>query len=178
MLHPGGFVLALPPLSWAAEKSPCLGTRVLEPVPSEPLEQQVPRGIQLGVGAQQTPVEPPLGPLQGLRGELWGGAAWEEDAVTFYLDNGDGNAATVIYDYKNLLVSYRARLHRACFVTRVGKDNIPGLDAAVEIFQRRQVRTWLGQGGLSDKISVPLADRSLLGTTAGILCNLLPVYWA
>ncbi|XP_030145516.4 uncharacterized protein [Taeniopygia guttata] len=110
-----------------------------------------------------------LGAEQGLRGELWGGAAWEEDAVTFYLDNGDGNAATVIYDYKNLLVSYRARLHRACFVTRVGKDNIPGLDAAVEIFQRRQAE---------DKISVPLADRSLLGTTAGILCNLLPVYWA
>lgn len=29
-----------------------------------------------------------------------------------------------------------------------------------------------------DKISVPLADRSLLGTTASILCSLLPVYWA
>lgn len=29
-----------------------------------------------------------------------------------------------------------------------------------------------------DKISMPLADRSLLGTTASILCGLLPVYWA
>ncbi|XP_053822644.1 pulmonary surfactant-associated protein C-like [Vidua chalybeata] len=104
-----------------------------------------------------------------LRGELWAGPAWEEDAVTFYLDSGDGNAATVIYDYKNLLVSYRARLHRACYVTRVDKDNIPGLDTVVETFQRRQAE---------DKISVPLADRSLLGTTAGILCSLLPVYWA
>lgn len=57
MLHPGGFALALPPRCWAAQKSPCLGTRVLDPVASEALERQVPRGIQLGVGAQQTSVE-------------------------------------------------------------------------------------------------------------------------
>lgn len=30
------------------------------------------------------------------------GLAWEEDAATFYLDGGDGNPATVIYDYKNV----------------------------------------------------------------------------
>uniref|UniRef100_A0A8C3U6J0 Surfactant protein C n=2 Tax=Catharus ustulatus TaxID=91951 RepID=A0A8C3U6J0_CATUS len=103
-----------------------------------------------------------------LRGGLGTGVAWEEDAATFYLDSGDGNAATIIYDYKNLLVSYRARLHRACFVTRVDKDNIPGLDTVLGTFQRRLAE---------DKISVPLADRSLLGTTASILCSLLPVYW-
>lgn len=33
---------------------------------------------------------------------MWTGAAWEEDAATFYVDSGDGNAATVIYDYKNV----------------------------------------------------------------------------
>uniref|UniRef100_A0A8C0UEP7 Surfactant protein C n=2 Tax=Cyanistes caeruleus TaxID=156563 RepID=A0A8C0UEP7_CYACU len=104
-----------------------------------------------------------------LRSGVWTGPAWEEDAATFYLDSGDGNAATVIYDYRNLLVSYRPRLQHACFVTRVDKDNIPGLDTVVETFQRRQAE---------DKISMPLADRSLLGTTASILCSLLPVYWA
>lgn len=57
MLHPGGFALALPPRCWAAEKSPRLGTRTLDPEPSEPLEQQIPRGTQLGVGAQQTRAE-------------------------------------------------------------------------------------------------------------------------
>lgn len=41
-------------------------------------------------------------PLQVLRSGLWAGAAWEEDAATFYLDSGDGNAATVIYDYRNV----------------------------------------------------------------------------
>lgn len=30
------------------------------------------------------------------------GLAWEEDVATFYLDGGDGNPATVIYDYKNV----------------------------------------------------------------------------
>lgn len=44
-------------------------------------------------------------------------------------------------------MSYRARLHRACYVTRVDKDNIPGLDTVLRTFQSRQVRTWLGQGG-------------------------------
>ncbi|TRZ11968.1 hypothetical protein HGM15179_015137 [Zosterops borbonicus] len=104
-----------------------------------------------------------------LRSGLWAGATWEEDAATFYLDSGDGNAATVIYDYRNLLVSYRPQLHRACYVTRVDKDNIPGLDTVVETFQHHQAE---------DTISMPLADRSLLGTTASILCGLLPVYWA
>ncbi|KAK2513139.1 hypothetical protein Q9233_015769 [Columba guinea] len=97
------------------------------------------------------------------------GPAWEEDAATFYLDNGDGNPATVIYDYKNLLVSYRSQLHRACYITRVDKDNIPGLDAIAESFQRRQAE---------EKLALPLADRSLLGTTASILCSIVPVYWA
>ncbi|KAM6369890.1 surfactant protein C-like [Pluvialis apricaria] len=97
------------------------------------------------------------------------GPAWEEDAATFYLDGGDGNPVTVVYDYRNLLVSYRSQLHRACYVTRVDKDNIPGLDAIAKTFQRRQAE---------EKLAMPLADRSLLGTTASILCSIVPVYWA
>ncbi|NWT06041.1 PSPC protein, partial [Mionectes macconnelli] len=122
-----------------------------------------------GEGVLQALRSPPSSLLQVLRMGLWGGLAWEEDAATFYLDNGDGDAATVVYDYRNLLVSYRSRLHRACYITLVDKDNIPGLDAVAETFQRRQD----GQ-----RISLPLADRSLLGTTASILCSALPVYWA
>ncbi|KAM6235163.1 surfactant protein C-like [Porphyrio hochstetteri] len=97
------------------------------------------------------------------------GPAWEEDAATFYLAAGDGNLAMVVYDYKNLLVSYRSPLHPACYVTHVDKDNIPGLDAVAKIFQRRQAEK---------KLTLPLADRSLLGTTASILCSIIPVYWA
>ncbi|XP_075379650.1 surfactant protein C-like [Mycteria americana] len=104
-----------------------------------------------------------------LRMGLWREPAWEEDVATFYLDSEDGNPATVIYDYKNLLVSYRSRLHRACYVTRADKDNIPGLDAVAETFRRRQAEK---------RLAAPLADRSLLGTTASILCGIVPVYWA
>lgn len=95
------------------------------------------------------------------------------------------------------------------------KDNIPGLDAATQAFQRRQVSTGgagtgIGGGGhrslpggteapprardgdagrsavlrrpgflpqAEQRLAVPLADRSLLGTTASILCSVVPVYW-
>ncbi|XP_075592631.1 surfactant protein C-like [Balearica regulorum gibbericeps] len=103
--------------------------------------------------------------MEGLRR----GPAWEEDAATFYLDSGDGNPATVVYDYKNLLVSYRSLLHRACYVTRMDKDNIPGLDAIAKTFQQRQA---------DKRLAMPLDDRSLLGTTASILCSIVPIYWA
>ncbi|KAM9368592.1 LOW QUALITY PROTEIN: uncharacterized protein LRP34_011357 [Phaethornis superciliosus] len=104
-----------------------------------------------------------------LRGGLQRGLAWEEDVATFYLDGGAGDPATVIYDYKNLLVTYRSRLHHSCYVTRVDKDNIPGLDAVTQTFQRRQAE---------QRLSLPLADPSLLGITSSILCSILPIYWA
>ncbi|XP_061871833.1 pulmonary surfactant-associated protein C-like isoform X2 [Colius striatus] len=100
---------------------------------------------------------------------LWRAPSWEDDAATFYLDNENGNPAMVIYDYKNLLVSYRSWLQHACYVTRVDKDNIPGLDTIAENFQHRQAEK---------RLAMPLADRSLLGTTARILCSVVPVYWA
>lgn len=119
-----------------------------------------------------------------------------------------------------LLVSYRSRLHHACYVTRMDKDNIPGLDAATQAFQRWQVSsggagtgfggaqeplwgrrslpgdTGASQGGeewrrgrsavprcpaflpqAEQRLAMPLDDRSLLGTTASILCSIVPVYW-
>ncbi|XP_010188531.1 PREDICTED: pulmonary surfactant-associated protein C-like [Mesitornis unicolor] len=100
---------------------------------------------------------------------LWRGSAWDEDAATFYVDSGDGNAATVIYDYKNLLVSYRSQLHRACYITRMDQDNILGLDTITETFQRRQAE---------ERLAMPLVDRSILGTTVSILCSIVPIYWA
>ncbi|XP_054030848.1 pulmonary surfactant-associated protein C-like [Dryobates pubescens] len=101
--------------------------------------------------------------------EMWRGPGWEEDVATFYLDGEDGNPATVIYDYKNLLASYRSQLHPSCYITPLDKDNIPGLDTIAETFQRRQAEKTL---------TMPLADRSLLGTTTSILCATLPIYWA
>uniref|UniRef100_A0A8B9NEF5 Surfactant protein C n=1 Tax=Accipiter nisus TaxID=211598 RepID=A0A8B9NEF5_9AVES len=83
-----------------------------------------------------------------------------------------------------LLVSYRSWRHRACYITRLDEDNIPGLDAVTETFQRRQVSggrpvpmRLLGLRQAGDN-AVPLADRSILGTTVNILCSTVPVYWA
>uniref|UniRef100_A0A8C8AF32 BRICHOS domain-containing protein n=1 Tax=Otus sunia TaxID=257818 RepID=A0A8C8AF32_9STRI len=82
-----------------------------------------------------------------------------------------------------LLVSYRSWRHHACYITRVDKDNIPGLDAVTETFQRWQVGPApfsLPQAEMKEAggNAEPLADRSILGTTVNILCSTVPVYWA
>lgn len=122
-------------------------------------------------------------------------------------------------------MTYRSRFDHACYVTRVDKDNIPGLDTIAKTFQHQQVSTGhptqhrLGQDGAwgahgnapgtvrrahppdeelgcsitlllphfffllsprqaEKRLAMPLADRFLLGTTASILCSIVPVYWA
>ncbi|XP_054506503.2 surfactant protein C [Agelaius phoeniceus] len=93
-----------------------------------------------------------------------------ERSGTFAVRDGLNGSAAVVYDYSKLLVGYRSWRHRACYITRVDKDNFPGLDAVTETFQRRQ-----GED-VGDK-AVPLADRSILGTTINILCSAVPVFW-
>ncbi|XP_009876485.1 PREDICTED: pulmonary surfactant-associated protein C [Apaloderma vittatum] len=103
----------------------------------------------------------------------------KERTGTFAVRDGLNASAVVVYDYGKLLVGYRSWRHRACYITRVDKDNIPGLDAVAETFQRRQ-----GRGGHRAEAkeagdnAMPLADRSILGTTVNILCSTVPVYWA
>ncbi|NXL83605.1 PSPC protein, partial [Alectura lathami] len=96
-----------------------------------------------------------------------------ERTGTFAVKEGLNASAVVVYDYGKLLVSYRSWLHRACYVTRVGKDGIPGLDAVTEFFQHRQAERKEGRHSAE-----PIADRSILGTTVNILCSTVPVYWA
>ncbi|NXI70870.1 PSPC protein, partial [Anseranas semipalmata] len=96
----------------------------------------------------------------------------KERIGTFAVKDGLNSSAMVVYDYSKLLVSYRSWLHHACYITRMDKDNIPGLDAATEAFQRRQAERKEARGAAE-----PLADRSILGTTVNILCSTVPVYW-
>ncbi|XP_025898124.1 pulmonary surfactant-associated protein C-like [Nothoprocta perdicaria] len=93
----------------------------------------------------------------------------QDQAATFYVDSGTGGPATVIYDYEHLLISYRSWRHPACYVTRMDRNNIQGLDAVTAAFERRQAERALSE---------PLGDRSLLSTAANVLCSVLPVYWA
>uniref|UniRef100_A0A7M4E3Y8 Surfactant protein C n=1 Tax=Crocodylus porosus TaxID=8502 RepID=A0A7M4E3Y8_CROPO len=86
-----------------------------------------------------------------------------------------------------LLIGYRSWLGQACYVTRMDKDNIQGVDAITKAFQYHQVSTRLdscslgqaGHGGAMALMpSAIQADRSTLGTTINILCSHLPIYWA
>ncbi|XP_010141375.1 PREDICTED: pulmonary surfactant-associated protein C [Buceros rhinoceros silvestris] len=97
----------------------------------------------------------------------------KERTGTFAVRDGLNASAMVVYDYSKLLVSYRSQLHRACYITHMDHDNIPGLDAVTETFQRRQAEM-----KAAGNITMPLADRSILGTTTNILCSTVPVYWA
>ncbi|NWS76796.1 PSPC protein, partial [Crotophaga sulcirostris] len=96
----------------------------------------------------------------------------KERIGTFAVRDGLNASAMVVYDYSKLLVGYRSWRHRACYVTRMDKDSIPGLDAITNTFQHRQDEMKKGEDN-----SVPLADRSILGTTMNILCSTVPVYW-
>ncbi|KAM6235159.1 surfactant protein C-like [Porphyrio hochstetteri] len=96
----------------------------------------------------------------------------KERTGMFAVRDGLNASAMVVYDYSKLLVSYRSWRHRACYVTRMDKDNIPGLDAVTQTFQQRQAEMKEGES------PAPLADRSILGTTVNILCSTVPVYWA
>ncbi|NXV76899.1 PSPC protein, partial [Atlantisia rogersi] len=96
----------------------------------------------------------------------------KERTGTFTVQDGLNASAMVVYDYSKLLVSYRSWRHRACYITHMDKDNIPGLDAVTQTFQHRQAEMKEGES------AGPLADRSILGTTVNILCSTVPVYWA
>ncbi|NXS52492.1 PSPC protein, partial [Brachypteracias leptosomus] len=114
--------------------------------------------------------------IQGVDGEgtpLQLSLSRKERTGTFWVRDGLNASAVVVYDYGKLLVGYRSWGHRCCYVTRVDKDNIPGLDTITETFQRRQAEVKDAEDN-----SMPLADRSILGTTLNILCSSVPVYWA
>ncbi|NXJ88958.1 PSPC protein, partial [Corythaixoides concolor] len=133
--------------------------------------------LLLGLHITETHAETVLGmTIHGLEGEGTPqhlSMSKKERTGTFAVRDGLNASAMVVYDYGKLLVSYRSWRHRACYVTRLDKDNIPGLDAIMETFQRRQAEMKeAGDNG------VALADRSILGTTVNVLCSTVPVYWA
>uniref|UniRef100_K7FH50 Surfactant protein C n=1 Tax=Pelodiscus sinensis TaxID=13735 RepID=K7FH50_PELSI len=113
----------------------------------------------------------------------------KEKTGTFYVTAGINSSATVVYDYRHLLIGYRSWPGRACYLRRMDPENIPGLDAIAKAFQHRQVSGWGQRGqrrarlGPSEEpeeggFPAPQANRSALGTTVNILCSNVPIYWA
>uniref|UniRef100_A0A670J337 BRICHOS domain-containing protein n=1 Tax=Podarcis muralis TaxID=64176 RepID=A0A670J337_PODMU len=90
------------------------------------------------------------------------------------------------FAFEQLLIGYRSWPGQSCYITRMKKENIQSLDAAVKVFQNIQVRiiprppaSFLKENEEgTEGLPAPLADRSILGTTINILCSSVPIYWA
>ncbi|XP_074837936.1 surfactant protein C-like isoform X2 [Carettochelys insculpta] len=96
---------------------------------------------------------------------------WEEEVVTLYADAGTGNPGMVVYDNRNLLIGYRSWQGQACYISRMDKENVPGLTTVAKAFHQHL------QGEEKRGFPVPLADHSILGTTFNILCSNISIYW-
>ncbi|CAI5783164.1 surfactant-associated C-like [Podarcis lilfordi] len=102
----------------------------------------------------------------------------KERLATFHVSRVN-SSATVVYDYSNLLIGYRSWPGQSCYITRMKKENIQSLDAAVKVFQNIQPKPPASSLKENEEgTDVPLADRSILGTTINILCSSVPIYWA
>ncbi|XP_061449338.1 pulmonary surfactant-associated protein C-like [Rhineura floridana] len=106
----------------------------------------------------------------------------KERLATFHV-NMANSSAIMVYDYSNLLIGCRSWPGESrCYVSRMKKENIQSLDAAIKAFQHAQLRPLMPPLKESEEemegLSVPLADRPVLGTTINILCSSVPIYWA
>uniref|UniRef100_A0A8C6ZD67 Surfactant protein C n=1 Tax=Nothoprocta perdicaria TaxID=30464 RepID=A0A8C6ZD67_NOTPE len=152
-------------------------------------------GLHLAEAHAETVLRMSIGGLRGDGPAQQLTVSSRERTGTFAVRDGLNSSAMLVYDYSKLLISYRSWRHPACYVTRMDRNNIQGLDAVTAAFERRQVSAGMGgdahhgatslrvtRGLLSVQaeraLSEPLGDRSLLSTAANVLCSVLPVYWA
>ncbi|XP_074838012.1 surfactant protein C [Carettochelys insculpta] len=100
----------------------------------------------------------------------------KERTGIFYIKAGINSSATIVYDYHHLLICYRSWQGHACYITRMDKENIQGLDTIAKAFQHLQLQQ--GEDMEEGGFRVPQANRSILGITINILCSDVPIYWA
>ncbi|XP_066495733.1 surfactant protein C-like [Tiliqua scincoides] len=93
-----------------------------------------------------------------------------EETATFNVDDGTNPPATLVYNFNKLLIGYKSWPSQACYITRMDKGNIKGLDASLKEFQTKL--------SITPTLLPSLVDRSLLGTTINVLCSHVPVFWA
>uniref|UniRef100_A0A8C3H5T4 Surfactant protein C n=1 Tax=Chrysemys picta bellii TaxID=8478 RepID=A0A8C3H5T4_CHRPI len=105
----------------------------------------------------------------------------KERTGTFHIKAGINSSATVVYDYHHLLICYKSWQGRACYITKMDKENIQGLDTIAKVFQHLQVSSsecTLSVSRAGYRGGHRSANRSILGTTINILCSNVPIYWA
>ncbi|XP_025898814.1 pulmonary surfactant-associated protein C [Nothoprocta perdicaria] len=130
-------------------------------------------GLHLAEAHAETVLRMSIGGLRGDGPAQQLTVSSRERTGTFAVRDGLNSSAMLVYDYSKLLISYRSWRHPACYVTRMARDSVQGLDAVTAAFRHRQAEQQ--ESGVPGE---PLGDRSLLGTTANVLCSTVPVYWA
>ncbi|XP_042331477.1 pulmonary surfactant-associated protein C-like [Sceloporus undulatus] len=100
-----------------------------------------------------------------------------EEVATFQVDDGIRGPAAVTYDFNKLLIGYKPWHGEACYITRMDKENVQGLDNIFNEFQAKSSFRSLPPKEEGMHLRA-LVDRSSLGTTLNILCSHVPIFWA
>ncbi|XP_013917286.1 PREDICTED: pulmonary surfactant-associated protein C-like [Thamnophis sirtalis] len=104
----------------------------------------------------------------------------KEEVATYYVDDGIHNPATIIYDFAKLLIGYKPEHQEACYLTRMDKENIQGLDTLLKEFQAKLSVMHLmpkEKEKAQEEFFTSQVDRSGLGTTINILCKHIPIFY-
>ncbi|XP_062995281.1 pulmonary surfactant-associated protein C-like [Elgaria multicarinata webbii] len=106
-----------------------------------------------------------------------------EEVATFHVEDRISGPAMVIYDFSKLLIGYKPWQGDACYIARMNKENIQGLDMILKEFQTKSSITPLTPRGEEKQeqeaaFLSSLVDRSSLGSTINILCSHVPIFWA
>ncbi|KAJ7305268.1 hypothetical protein JRQ81_011183 [Phrynocephalus forsythii] len=118
--------------------------------------------------------------IKGLPGGKELDLPMEMDAATFLVNDGVHEPATIIYDFSKLLIGYKPRDGQACYLERMDKGNVQGLDATLKEFQVKLSTPSPAPSGKEQKevLLASLVDRFSLGTAINILCSNMPILWA
>ncbi|XP_061449339.1 pulmonary surfactant-associated protein C-like [Rhineura floridana] len=100
-----------------------------------------------------------------------------EEVATFCINDRINDPATVIYDFSKMLIGYKPWHRHACYISKMDKGNIQGMDTILKEFQVRPGVLLTAEE--VEEASLPsLVDRSSLGTTLNILCSHVPIFQA
>ncbi|XP_053125792.1 pulmonary surfactant-associated protein C-like [Hemicordylus capensis] len=133
-------------------------------------------GLHITQAHTETVLQMTIDGLEGAGSQL--NLAMEmEGAATFHVEDGTNDPATVIYDFNRLLMAYKPWHRQACYIARMDKGNMPGLDAVLQEFQTKLSITppVLRE---EEALRASVVDRSLMGATINILCSRVPIFWA
>ncbi|KAL7981244.1 hypothetical protein Chor_002140 [Crotalus horridus] len=104
----------------------------------------------------------------------------KEEVATYYVDGGIHNPAIIIYDFAKLLIGYKPEHQKTCYITRMDKENVQGVDALLQEFQTKLSVMHLmskRKEQAHEEFFTSQVDRSNLGTTINVLCKHIPIFY-